>query len=106
MRQGLRVIDVDTHLNPSLDVLLRYADPELFPHRTIRRPLRLIDPSPRGSPLPLDSRGARELPGPTLVQIFRTRDIPESLVSRFPSYWHILHLRRLKSKLRGAIHVG
>ena len=29
MRQGLRVIDVDTHLNPSLDVLLRYADSEL-----------------------------------------------------------------------------
>jgi len=29
MRQGLRVIDVDTHLNPSLDVLLRYADVEL-----------------------------------------------------------------------------
>lgn len=26
MRQGLRVIDTDTHVNPSLDVLLRYAD--------------------------------------------------------------------------------
>ena len=26
MRQGLRVIDTDTHANPSLDVLLRYAD--------------------------------------------------------------------------------
>ena len=26
MRQGFRVIDSDTHVNPSLDVLLRYAD--------------------------------------------------------------------------------
>src|SRR5262245_15708168 len=26
MRQGIRVIDSDTHVNPSLDVLLRYAD--------------------------------------------------------------------------------
>jgi len=29
MRQGFRVIDSDTHVNPSLDVLLRYADNEL-----------------------------------------------------------------------------
>lgn len=29
MRQGYRVIDSDTHVNPSLDVLLRYADKEL-----------------------------------------------------------------------------
>src|SRR4030095_897727 len=29
MRQGFRVIDSDTHVNPSLDVLLRYADKEL-----------------------------------------------------------------------------
>jgi hypothetical protein len=29
MRQGLRVIDADTHVNPSLDVLLRYADRDL-----------------------------------------------------------------------------
>jgi predicted TIM-barrel fold metal-dependent hydrolase len=29
MRQGFRVIDADTHVNPSLDVLLRYADSEL-----------------------------------------------------------------------------
>ena len=29
MRQGVRVIDSDTHVNPSLDVLLRYADREL-----------------------------------------------------------------------------
>ena len=26
MRQGFRVIDADTHVNPSMDVLLRYAD--------------------------------------------------------------------------------
>ena len=30
MRQGFRVIDVDTHVNPSLDALLRYADKELL----------------------------------------------------------------------------
>src|SRR5262245_59710813 len=29
MRNGFRVIDSDTHVNPSLDVLLRYADREL-----------------------------------------------------------------------------
>ena len=29
MRQGFRVIDADTHVNPSLDVLLRYADNDL-----------------------------------------------------------------------------
>src|SRR5262249_56161792 len=29
MRQGVRVIDSDAHVNPSLDVLLRYADREL-----------------------------------------------------------------------------
>ena len=29
MRQGIRVIDSDTHVNPSMDVLLRYADTPL-----------------------------------------------------------------------------
>src|SRR5262245_15521952 len=29
MRQGYRVIDVDTHVTPSSEVLLRYADDEL-----------------------------------------------------------------------------
>ena len=29
MRQGFRVIDSDTHVNPCLDVLLRYADSDL-----------------------------------------------------------------------------
>ena len=33
MRQGFRVIDTDTHVNPSLDVLLRYADPGLQAHQ-------------------------------------------------------------------------
>jgi predicted TIM-barrel fold metal-dependent hydrolase len=32
MRQGFRVIDADTHVNPSLDVLLRYADKDLRDH--------------------------------------------------------------------------
>ena len=29
MRQGFRVIDTDTHVNPSMDVLLRYGDQAL-----------------------------------------------------------------------------
>jgi hypothetical protein len=29
MRQGFRVIDSDTHVNPSFDVLRRYADKDL-----------------------------------------------------------------------------
>src|SRR5438876_12413256 len=29
MRQGFRVIDSDTHVNPSFDVLVRYADQPL-----------------------------------------------------------------------------
>jgi hypothetical protein len=32
MRQGFRVIDSDTRVNPSLDVLLRYADKQLGEH--------------------------------------------------------------------------
>ena len=32
MRQGFRVVDADTHVNPSTDVLLRYADGELKQH--------------------------------------------------------------------------
>jgi predicted TIM-barrel fold metal-dependent hydrolase len=32
MRQGFRVIDSDTHVNPSMDVLLRYADRDLTDH--------------------------------------------------------------------------
>jgi predicted TIM-barrel fold metal-dependent hydrolase len=32
MRQGFRVIDADTHVNPSMDVLLRYADDALRQH--------------------------------------------------------------------------
>lgn len=30
MRSGYRVVDADTHVNPSLDVLLRYADKDLL----------------------------------------------------------------------------
>src|SRR5262245_26072745 len=40
MRQGLRVIDSDTHVNPSLDVLLRYADRELREHLGALAPYR------------------------------------------------------------------
>ena len=29
MRQGYRVIDMDTHVNPTLDVLLHYGDKAL-----------------------------------------------------------------------------
>src|SRR5215475_1714580 len=40
MRQGFRVIDSDTHVNPSLDVLLRYADKELTERIEDLRPYR------------------------------------------------------------------
>ena len=40
MRQGYRVIDSDTHVNPSLDVLLRYADKELKAHLDELAPYR------------------------------------------------------------------
>lgn len=32
MRQGFRVFDADTHVNPSMDVMLRYADAEFGRH--------------------------------------------------------------------------
>src|SRR5919204_1553373 len=41
MRQGFRVIDSDTHVNPSLDVLLRYAD------RSLREDLHELAPYTR-----------------------------------------------------------
>src|SRR5262249_41165556 len=40
MRQGFRVIDSDTHVNPSLDVLLRYADKELMERIDDLKPYR------------------------------------------------------------------
>jgi predicted TIM-barrel fold metal-dependent hydrolase len=47
MRQGLRVIDADTHVNPSLDVLLRYADRELRERLDELRPyMRRVSPRP------------------------------------------------------------
>jgi len=47
MRQGFRVIDSDTHVNPSLDVLLRYADKELRDHLDELRPYtRTVKPRP------------------------------------------------------------
>src|SRR6266516_3568580 len=41
MRQGFRVIDSDTHVNPSLDVLLRYADKYLRERIDDLRPFML-----------------------------------------------------------------
>jgi predicted TIM-barrel fold metal-dependent hydrolase len=47
MRQGFRVIDTDTHVNPSLDVLLRYADKALRGHVDDLRPyMRQVKPQP------------------------------------------------------------
>ena len=39
MRQGFRVIDADTHVNPSMDVLLRYADKALQDQMSDLQPL-------------------------------------------------------------------
>ena len=47
MRQGFRVIDSDTHVNPSLDVLLRYADDDLRDHMDELKPYtRTVKPRP------------------------------------------------------------
>ena len=47
MRQGLRVIDTDTHVNPSLDVLLRYADHTLRNSMDDLKPyMRTVKPRP------------------------------------------------------------
>jgi predicted TIM-barrel fold metal-dependent hydrolase len=47
MRRGWRVIDTDTHVNPSLDVLLRYADKALRDHIDDLRPyMRTVKPQP------------------------------------------------------------
>jgi len=49
MRQGIRVIDSDTHVNPSMDVLLRYADPPLAERMDDLAPyLRKVKVSPGG----------------------------------------------------------
>ena len=51
MRQGVRVIDSDTHVNPSLDVLLRYADTDLRERADDLQPYtRMVKPQPRIAP--------------------------------------------------------
>src|SRR5215831_12276757 len=45
MRQGFRVIDTDTHVNPTLNVLLRYADQALREHLDELQPyMRTVKP--------------------------------------------------------------
>ena len=47
MRQAMRVIDTDTHVNPSLDVLLRYADRFLRDRLDDLKPyMREVKPQP------------------------------------------------------------
>ena len=47
MRQGFRVIDADTHVNPSMDVLLRYADQALRQRLDELQPyMRRVKPRP------------------------------------------------------------
>ena len=47
MRQGFRVIDSDTHVNPSLDVLMRHADQELRERQGDLDPYRrMVTPQP------------------------------------------------------------
>ena len=52
MRQGCRVIDVDTHVTPSVEVLFRYADAELRDRKEEMKPYeRRMKPTPgRGHP--------------------------------------------------------
>ena len=47
MRQGYRVIDSDTHVNPSFDVLSRYADQDLRDRMDDLKPyMRSVKPRP------------------------------------------------------------
>ena len=47
MRQGFRVIDTDTHVNPTLEVLLRYADQDLRDCLDELKPfMRTVKPRP------------------------------------------------------------
>ena len=47
MRQGFRVIDSDTHVNPSFDVLLRYADQTFRDQMDDLKPyMRTVKPRP------------------------------------------------------------
>ena len=47
MRQGFRVIDTDTHVNPTLNVLLRYADRALQECTDELKPyMRTVKPRP------------------------------------------------------------
>ena len=48
MRHGVRVIDSDTHVNPSLDTLLRYADGDLRQRLDDLQPYRRTVPTVRG----------------------------------------------------------
>jgi predicted TIM-barrel fold metal-dependent hydrolase len=52
MRQGYRIIDVDTHVTPSVEVLLRYADRDLRDRADQLKPyIRVLNPTPgRGHP--------------------------------------------------------
>lgn len=52
MRNGYRAIDVDTHVTPSLEVLMRYADQELRDRQDELKPyIRVLKPTPgRGHP--------------------------------------------------------
>ena len=52
MRQGMRVIDVDTHVTPSVEVLMRYADQTLKERERDLKPyIRVMEPSAgRGHP--------------------------------------------------------
>jgi len=87
MRQGVRVIDSDTHVNPSLDVLLRHADRELRERQADLEPYRrMVKPQPgRGDAEDVDAyatlsvkpvrlqRVAGEKPGPAAAPVSADR---------------------------------
>jgi hypothetical protein len=52
MRQGFKVIDVDTHVTPAMEVLFRYADKELLDRKSDLDPyIRMTKPvAGRGHP--------------------------------------------------------
>jgi hypothetical protein len=76
MRQGFRVIDSDTHVNPSLDVLLRYADRDLRARQGDLTPYtRMATPQPgRGDAEDVESYTTLSIKPVRLQRVATARD--------------------------------
>jgi uncharacterized protein len=70
MRDGLRVYDADTHVNPAAEVLERYVDPSFRP--------RLADLAPYRAPMGRPAEGERQLHGYRIATKFYRRVLGEA----------------------------